>query len=128
MIQVVNQNTLPSLIPERTLESAITIYASGRIRLSSGLAREMKVSAGDMVAMVSIDGQIYVAKEEKGVGFLLSGGEAPHLQRIDLVTWLKAELDLPIDKVRRVKLPVATAPQYINGFHLYRINPDHERI
>lgn len=125
MIQVVNMNTVRDLVPNRDRPSEITIYQSGRIRLSSGLADDMGAAHGDRVTFFRIDGRHYLAKEsaEKRTGFRLSGGEAPTLHSSCLVQWLIEELDLPLGKVNRVKLPVASAPQYINGFHVYQINP-----
>lgn len=120
MIQVINENTLADLAP-RIMDVSIRFYRSGRIRLSSDLSAMMDLSGGDRVAFIRVDDHFYLAKEIKGSGFPVSGRDHLTISRKALVSLLSELMDLPINKLPLVKLPVATAPQYINGFHAHQI-------
>lgn len=127
MIEIINTITLKDIVPPVVDTShTIAIYQSGRIRLSGSLARVLNVSAGDHVAVAmerSTDSsyRAYIARESQGVGFKLRGGDAPYFNRIELVRHMAAHLKLPLDRIRRVRLNVAPAPVYINGFHFHEI-------
>lgn len=121
MIQIVNKTTLPALVPDRPAPYTITVYQSGKIRLSAGLAKEMKVAQGDMIEFILKDGAHYLAKSSKQNGFPLSKGTAPSLHSVDLVSWMTDSINLPLGKINKVCLGVAQSPQYINGFHAHQI-------
>lgn len=125
MIQVVNPDTLTRLVPPRPSgPHTLTIFKSGRLRINSTLADEMNLTPEDTVTLIVMDKTYYIAKDNKGMGWSLSKGSAPSFYSIDLVRWAAVELDLPFPKLNSVWFPVAQAPQYINGFHAYKILVD----
>lgn len=118
MIQIIRPSTL-KVTPKPDLGPYLTFYRSGRIRLSASLSRQMEVGPGSHVVFISWEGHHYVAASATDDGFPLSGGPHPHLQNRDLYADLCRRLDLA--PIKRIKLDVARAPQYINGFYAYQI-------
>lgn len=125
MITVLTPSSIGRLLPEQPPGlPTITIYRSGRIRLSGSLAAEMGVAGGDAVALIHQDGHLSIAASRIDSGWTLKDGNAPCFYSSDLVRWLSELLDIPFDKVSRVRYEVASDPQYVNGFNHYKILTD----
>ena len=122
MIQILTPQNIGSHLPDSPASPpVVTIYRSGRIRLSASLASEMNVQEGYSVLIIHHQGHLYLAHSKKDSGWILKAGSSPCFYASDLVRWLTSHLELPFPKISRVKFKVASAPQYINGFHAFEI-------
>lgn len=120
MIQIINTTTLPDLVPDTPATFTLTFYQSGKIRLSAGLSAVMQVAQGDKIEFIIMDGRHYIIRGRSN-GFHVSGHTAPSIHNINLIKALAKSLDMPLGKVNKVRMEVAQAPQYINGFDAFQI-------
>ena len=118
MIEVLRPSTIPAA-PAREPECYLTFYRTGRIRLSSGLCKAMELEPGARLVFITLNGHHYISAATKDDAWRLSGQGALHIQSKDLFTELARRFDFP--PVKRVRLSVALAPQYINGFQAHQI-------
>lgn len=122
-VRMITPDMVANARPQSDLPLYITVYRTGRIRLSTGLCRRMEVTQGDWIVFVEVIDSLCIGRSDKpDNGFRLT--THTDIQSSDLMHYLKSYYDLPLPELHRVKRNVAHKSISVNGFKLFTIIND----
>lgn len=122
-VRLITPDIVANARPPSDLPLNITVYRTGRIRLSTGLCRIMQVDKGCWIVFMEVDSQLCIGRSDKpDNGFRMTS--QTDIQSADLMHYLKSYLDLPLPQLNRVKRDISQDPIHVNGFNLFIIIND----